>query len=42
MGYHWSERTGTYGVNLICAAVSVMAAYGVLNFALATAHALVH
>ena len=39
MGYHWSERGRTCGLNLICIAVGVLAAYGVLNLALATGRA---
>ena len=39
MGYHWSERGRTCGLNLICIAVGVLAAYGVLNLALAAGRA---
>jgi hypothetical protein len=42
MDYHWSELAGTYGVNLISAAVGVLATYGGLNLALVMGRALLH
>ena len=40
MDYHWNELAGTCVVNLMLAAVSVMATYGGLNLALETGSAL--
>ena len=42
MDYHWNELAGTCVVNLMLAAVSVMATYGGLNLALMTGSALLH
>ena len=42
MGYHWRELTGTCGMNLIFAAISVLTTYGGLNLALVTGRALLH
>ena len=39
---YWGELAGTYGVNLIFAAVSVLSTYGGLNLVLATGRALLH
>ena len=39
---YWGELAGTYGVNLILAAVSVLSTYGGLNLVLATGRALLH
>jgi len=42
MDYHWNDLSGTCVVNLMLAAVSVMATYGGLNLALETGSALLH
>jgi hypothetical protein len=42
MRNHLGELAGTYCVNLILAAVSVVATYGGLNLALVTGRALLH
>ena len=42
MDYHWNELAGTCVVNLMFAAVSVVATYGGLNLALARGSALLH
>jgi hypothetical protein len=42
MDYHWSGRAGTFVVNLMWAAVSVVTTYGGLNLALETGSALLH
>ena len=42
MDYHWNELAGTCVVNLMLAAVSVMATYGGLNLALETGSVLLH
>ena len=42
MDYQWSELAGTYGVNMISAAVGVLATYGGLNLALVMGRVLLH
>jgi hypothetical protein len=42
MGSYWNEPVGIYGVSLLIASFSVMAAYGVLDLALAAGRALLH